>query len=289
MAQAHPLGPAMSDRADRRTMTDATMNWEQAVAWLRAQPDQQDLVRACFFDDPLLESARRFHASTEWRATRALLPTPPGRSLDVGAGRGIASFALAQDGWDVTALEPDPSPLVGAGAIRALAAEAGLAIHVEEQWGEALPFADASFDAVLCRQVLHHARDLPAFCREVARVLKPGGTVVATREHVLSSMGDLQAFLGSHPLHRLYGGEHAFLLSDYQAALRGAGLVLHASLNPLESDINLFPMTREDHRALLARRLRLPRWLVGDRLMRWAGNRMTFPGRLYSFVAKKPA
>jgi SAM-dependent methyltransferase len=264
------------------------MSWEEAVGWLRAQPEQKALVEACFFDDPLLASAERFHASTEWRATRELMGPARGAALDVGAGRGIASYALARDGFAVSALEPDPSDLVGAGAIRALSAESGLPIAVEQQWGESLPFATDSFDLVLCRQVLHHARDLKAFCREVARVLKPGGRVIATREHVLSSMEDLPVFLASHPLHALYGGEHAFLLSDYHDALTGAGLKLTKSLNPLTSDINLFPMTREDHRDILARRFRVPRWLVTDMVMRWVGERMTFPGRLYSFVAVKP-
>ena len=154
--------------------------------------------------------------------------------------------------------------------------------------GEALPFETASFDVVLCRQVLHHARNLNEFCREVARVLKPGGRVVATREHVLSAKADLPIFLASHPLHELYGGENAFLLSEYHDAITGAGLKLAQSLNPLTSDINLYPMTLEDHRALLAKRFRVPKWVITNQVMRWVGERMTFPGRLYSFVAIKP-
>ena len=46
-----------------------------------------------------------------------------GQALDVGAGRGIASYALAREGFTVTVLEPDDSHLVGAGAIRSLAEE----------------------------------------------------------------------------------------------------------------------------------------------------------------------
>jgi len=264
------------------------MTWEQAVSWLRTQPERQDLVRACFFDDPLLESAERFHASSEWTATRALIGPATGQALDIGAGRGIASYALARDGFSVSALEPDPSPLVGAEAIRGLSRLSGYHIDVHERWGEALPFETASFDVVLCRQVLHHARNLNEFCREVARVLKPGGRVVATREHVLSAKADLPIFLASHPLHELYGGENAFLLSEYHDAITGAGLKLAQSLNPLTSDINLYPMTLEDHRALLAKRFRVPKWVITNQVMRWVGERMTFPGRLYSFVAIKP-
>jgi SAM-dependent methyltransferase len=269
-------------------MTDALMTWEQAVAWLRNQPGETELVRACFFDDPLLAAAERFRASSEWVATRALLPSPPGRALDIGAGRGIASYALAADGWQVTALEPDPSPLVGSGAIRALASESGKPIEVVEQWGETLPFASATFDTVLCRQVLHHARDLKQLCAEIGRVLKPDGIMLATREHVISRREDLPAFLTSHALHKFYGGENAYLLAEYQEAITRAGLMLERSLNPLQSDINLFPMTLDDHRKLLAARLRLPTVLVRPWLMAWYGERLNDPGRLYTFRARRP-
>ncbi len=43
--------------------------------------------------------------------------------------------------------------------------------------GEALPFADASFDCVLSEAVLEHVRDPWGYVRELARVLKPGGRV----------------------------------------------------------------------------------------------------------------
>ena len=92
--------------------------WEDAVEWLRSQPDQQDLVLNAYYDDPLIHAARRYWESCEWEEVRKLLGSTTGQALDVGAGRGIASYALAREGFAVTALEPDASPLVGAGAIR---------------------------------------------------------------------------------------------------------------------------------------------------------------------------
>ncbi|MBU2116304.1 MAG: class I SAM-dependent methyltransferase, partial [Alphaproteobacteria bacterium] len=150
--------------------------WEGAVSWLRAQPDRQDLVRAAYYDDPLIEAAERYRTGEEWAEVRRRMGPGAGRSaLDVGAGRGIASYALARDGFAVSALEPDPSALVGAAAIRALADEAGVRIDVVEEFSERLPFQDAAFDVVFARGVLHHTSDLAQACSEFFRVLKPGG------------------------------------------------------------------------------------------------------------------
>ncbi len=268
---------------------DNTITWEAAVLHLRAQPENHDLVQACFYDDPLLAAAERYHASSEWQAVRQWVGAPPGAALDVGAGRGIAAYALARDGWQVTALEPDASDVVGAGAIHLLAREAALPIEVVQTWGEQLPFDSQHFDLIHCRQVLHHARDLRQLCRELARVLKPGGRLLATREHVISRAADLDAFLDSHPVHRHYGGEHAYLLNEYLAALRAAGLQLQAVLNPYQSDINCYPQTRHDIKLRWAGKLKLPSAaLIPDALLSWVGQRSHTPGRLYSFVAHKP-
>jgi SAM-dependent methyltransferase/putative flippase GtrA len=46
--------------------------------------------------------------------------------------------------------------------------------------GRAIPFPDASFDHVLCTEVLEHAEDPSALVAEMLRVLRPGGTLLAT-------------------------------------------------------------------------------------------------------------
>jgi hypothetical protein len=69
-----------------------------------------------------------------------------------GAGRGIASYALAVDGWSVTTLELDGSTLTGRGAIEQIQAGSGLPINIVGEWGESLPFADNSFDLAYCRR-----------------------------------------------------------------------------------------------------------------------------------------
>jgi len=275
-------------------------NWEQAVVWLRQQPDQRALVEAAYYDDPLLRAAERYHVSEEWSAIAALLPKPHLRALDVGAGRGIASYALAKEGYEVSALEPDESGLVGANAIRSLARESGLPIEVYIGISEDMPFPSAHFDLVFARSVLHHARDLAIACAEIYRVLKPGGTFIAIREHVISKQTDLQTFLDGHPLHKMYGGENAFLLRQYEEAIRKAGFRIQIVLSPLESPINFAPNTVGALRAELARRfafgvpgvatlaesvLRVPAvWSSILFVLRRIDQR---PGRLYSFVCRR--
>jgi SAM-dependent methyltransferase len=275
-------------------------SWEDAVRWLREQPDRQDLVRDSYYDDPLAAAAERYRQSGEWQAVRALVgPGLKRKALDLGAGRGIASYAMAADGFVVTALEPDPSAIVGAGAIRALAAECALPIEVVEQFSETLPFDDAMFDIVFARAVLHHTRDLGAALREVARVLKPGGRLVAVREHVISRDEDIGAFFEIHPLHSLYGGENAFRLDHYRAAIRSSGLRLERVLAPLASPINYAPYDLAGLRREIAARfagvpglpvlvgllLRTP--IIGRGLLGLAGLIDRRPGRLYSFVARR--
>lgn len=282
-------------------MNAKLITWEEAVQSLRNQSAQQELVKYCYYDDPLESAAERFAQSEEWVAVTQLLKQKiPGQVLDIGAGRGISSYAFAKTGCSVTSLEPDSSNLVGAGAIRNLFKNTDLPIQIVQEWGETLPFANNTFDIVYGRAVLHHAKDLKQLCKEAARVLKPGGYFLATREHILSRKEDLQKFLDSHPLHHLYGGENAYLLEEYTDAIRSSGLQIIRSFNPLESVINYFPMSKSQYQSQvknsLARRFgetlasKLAMFEQVQSLYSWYMSRkLDTPGRLYSFLAVKPS
>lgn len=273
--------------------------WEEAVQWLIEQPDQERLVRDCYFDQPSGVAAERYWNSPEWDAIRVFIPKRKGTVLDIGAGHGVSSFALAKDGWNVVALEPDSSNLVGAQAIQRLADDSGLSISVVQDTGENIPFSEESFDFIFARQVLHHATDLRRLCEEAWRVLRPGGMFIAVRDHVISSRHDLPKFLATHPLHKLYGGEHAYQLRQYLEALTCAGFVVKRVLRSFDSVINYAPYTDISLRQELIARLN--RYAGAKFLSALLAKECAFhgflkvlslidrgPGRLFSFVSYRP-
>ena len=275
------------------------LTWEEAVQWLKDQPEKSELVKFCYYDDPLEAAAERFLQSEEWLEVLSLLKSKKsGQVLDIGAGRGISSYAFAKSGYEVTALEPNPSLLVGAEAIRQLASRTGVNIKVVQDWGETLPFADNAFDIVYGRAVLHHAHQLNQLCGEAARVLKPGGVLLATREHVLSRKEDLQTFLNAHALHFLYGGENAYLLDEYIQAIKQSGLKILRLIGPWGNVINYAPMTKVEFSSMietmLAHRIghKLAQGLTSHQMIvnligRYLSYKSQSPGRHYSFLAIK--
>jgi len=110
--------------------------------------------------------------------------------LDIGCGEGRHVIYLARLGLAVTG--GDLSPLALAQAGRWLLSEGLRAALLRLEMTE-LPFANESFDAALCVNVLHHdrPRQARAAVEEVWRVLRPGGLFLV----VLAGAGDCRCFL----------------------------------------------------------------------------------------------
>lgn len=135
--------------------------------------------------------------------------TPQGRILDAGCGGGGMPLSLAEETASVVAID-----LVDRfrDAGTRLAAEKGLTnLEFLQADGTALPFAAASFDAVLSHAVIEHVADAEAYLRECQRVLKPHGWMYLSTAPYLS-------FAGAHlprlkvpiPLHLLLGRRASF-------------------------------------------------------------------------------
>ena len=108
------------------------------------------------------------------------------RILDLGCGFGRHAFEAARRGANVVALDAGRDEVEGVAAMFQAMAEAGeidrAALHTAAVQGDALhlPFADATFDRVICSEVLEHIPDDVGAMRELARVLRPGGTMAVT-------------------------------------------------------------------------------------------------------------
>ena len=97
------------------------------------------------------------------------------RALDVAAGTGHLSRAVAPHVRSVTAVDVTPAMLHAA---RAEAAAAGLAnLRPVQADAGRLPFADRHFDLVMCRLALHHFADPAVELAEMARVTRVSGTL----------------------------------------------------------------------------------------------------------------
>lgn len=267
-------------------------SWEEAVRCFRADAKNGPAILDNYFDLPVERAATRYAASSEFRAIRRIIGPGPGRALDVGAGNGIASFALAALEWDVIALDPDPSAEVGVGAIRSLMRQPNVGpsrIEGVMASGERLPLRRHCVDLVFGRQVLHHLGDLDQGLREVRRVLRPGGRALFVREHVADDDAQLAEFLNGHPLHHAYGGEHAHPLDRYLSAFRESGLSVVRCWGPLDSMMNFYPGSRLRRIAAIGdclARQRAWRGTVDSRARSAALSRqLREPGRLYSFLA----
>jgi demethylmenaquinone methyltransferase / 2-methoxy-6-polyprenyl-1,4-benzoquinol methylase len=117
-----------------------------------------------------------FGQDPRWRralvaATRA---GPHDRVLDVATGTGMVATALADAyGCSVVGLDQSEQMLAGARA------RGDDRIQFVQGEAEHLPFGDAEFDALTFTYLLRYVDDPAATMRELARVLKPGGTIAS--------------------------------------------------------------------------------------------------------------
>lgn len=97
--------------------------------------------------------------------------------LDIGSGMGGFLVAAARNGAHVAGLEPNSEYCT---ITRLRASRYHLSPAVVQGFGERLPFASASFDAVLAQDILEHVRDPMAVLAEIHRVLRPDGVALVT-------------------------------------------------------------------------------------------------------------
>jgi SAM-dependent methyltransferase len=113
----------------------------------------------------------------KYRRVLELLEEPAGRaSLDIGADNGVISYLLRQKGGRWFSADLDAGAVA---SIRELVHD-----DVYQLDGGATPFPDRAFDQIVIVDFLEHIPDDRAFVRDLARILKPRGTLIINVPHL---------------------------------------------------------------------------------------------------------
>lgn len=152
-----------------------------------------------------------------------ITPLARGRVLELGVGGGLnLAFYDPRTTTSVTGVDPSPE-------LRAIARDAprpaGLSVEITAGEGERLPFADASFDTVLCTFTLCSVRSTTAVLAEARRVLRRDGQFLFCEHGLSPDAGVARWQRRLEPIwKRLAGGCH--LTRPVSAAIEAAGFVL---------------------------------------------------------------
>jgi SAM-dependent methyltransferase len=153
------------------------------------------------------------------------------RVLDVGTGEGqIARLAVRDGASFVVGIDPTRAQL------RVAAARGGSALYVRGG-ADALPFPEASFDAVVVCLVFEHVLDHESAIAEVARVLEPGGRFVFFLNHPLLQAPN-SGWIIDHLLDEQYWRIGPYLVEDVAMEELAPGVSLPFVHRPLSRYVN---------------------------------------------------
>jgi SAM-dependent methyltransferase len=163
-------------------------------AYVRAQYATEDglAARKSVYEHVTGSDARQL-------ALEAVAEARPERVLEVGCGEGeLAARLVAELGVELVALDQSPR-MVELARGRGVDARVG---DVQE-----LPFPDGSFDVVVAAWMLYHVPSLDLALSEIARVLVPGGRLVAPTNHA-DHLHEMFALAGAARWELPFGGEN---------------------------------------------------------------------------------
>lgn len=190
----------------------------------------------------LISNIERFETSNEFERTLALFDeyAPTAKKVAVfGAGNGTAAVNVARKNYEVIAVEDSLHPNLGAKALYTLKDAYKLQNFdiINSTW-EKTPIPTNSVDIVYMRQNLNYADDLDKVLKEIGRILKLGGVLIATRTQVLLDDEDKDEYLQHSIFHN---SDNAYSIKAYKNAIFSAGLNIWKTLKYYDSTINYLP------------------------------------------------
>ncbi|MEL6374369.1 MAG: bifunctional 2-polyprenyl-6-hydroxyphenol methylase/3-demethylubiquinol 3-O-methyltransferase UbiG [Pseudomonadota bacterium] len=170
--------------ADARTLDQAEVDRFGAMAESWWDPEgafkplhQIGPARLAFIRDTLTGhfSSPANAAPPRSSGATALRPLAGLSVIDVGCGGGLIAEPLARMGARVTAIDPAPDTITAA---RQHADDQGLTIDYRACASETMVAEGATFDAVVCLEVIEHVEDPAAFVAMLTPLVRPGGLLV---------------------------------------------------------------------------------------------------------------
>ncbi|QIB36097.1 bifunctional 2-polyprenyl-6-hydroxyphenol methylase/3-demethylubiquinol 3-O-methyltransferase UbiG [Ancylobacter pratisalsi] len=161
------------------------------------------------------------------RDPKAIRPLEGLRLIDIGCGGGLLSEPLARMGASVVGIDPAERNT----RIAALhAEESGVPVEYRATTAEAMAEAGERFDVVLAMEVVEHVADVSLFIESAARMVKPGGLMVAATLNRTKRSFALAIVGAEYVLGWLPRGTHDWSKfvtpEELQAAMEAGGLAV---------------------------------------------------------------
>jgi SAM-dependent methyltransferase len=126
-------------------------------------------------DDPFLATLGTVSPGLHETVLGLLGPLPRGRVLDVPSGEGRLSYLMRKAGFDVTAGDIDPG-IFKVGEIPCIGVDLNKPLTIDNN----------TYDIITCIEGIEHVENSFHVCRELSRILKPGGILILSTPNILS-------------------------------------------------------------------------------------------------------
>jgi SAM-dependent methyltransferase len=206
--------------AELRTILD-----DPSLASAEATPEHEPASGYAIWSDSYDEPGNPIVAIEESVVGELLAQRPLGAALDAACGTGRHARKLVDLGHAVSGIDLTPEMLE-----RARANVPGA--HFEVGDLRQLPFAEGSFQTVVCGLALSHLRDLNEGIAELGRVLAPGAQLIISVLHPFQTLLGWNAPFSGTDGSRGFVREHPHLHGDYLAAFSASGLKLSGCFEP---------------------------------------------------------